>query len=51
MSGATTAPLHSGYTELVVSLKTTAPTTSHHRVLAATAGPPDNVHVNVCRST
>ena len=36
-AGAETAPLHCGFTELVVSLKTTAPTTSNHRALAALA--------------
>ena len=36
-AGADTAPPHCGFTELVVSLKTTAPATSNHRVLAAPA--------------
>ena len=36
-AGADTATLHCGHTELVVFLKTTAPTTSIHRVLAALA--------------
>ena len=36
-AGADTAPLHCGFTELVVSLKTTAPTTSNHSALAALA--------------
>ena len=42
-AGADTAPLPRGYTELVVSLKATAPTTSNHSVLAATAATADRL--------